>query len=282
MSRTRSRTLIATVLMLAALVLVGLNATGTLDPLKGGALAPLTAAQSWLAIRFAALYDFFTSPREVQGLRERNAQLEQQVAELQQQLLQSQEQQAELSILSSLLNYARENPTNRYIASDVIGRDTSPFLKFIILNRGSDDGVSRGMPVVTNQGLVGRVTEVTAKAAKVQLLVDPEAAVNVRIQSSRAEGMAVGQLAGDMSLQFISQDSPLEVGDLVLTSGLGGTYPADLLVGEVVSVRQMASQIFQEATVRTLVDFTRLEIVLILSNFTPVDTSPFRPTPAGP
>jgi rod shape-determining protein MreC len=282
MSTLRSRTLVTGLLLLASIALVGLNAVGILDPVKSGVFAPLAATQSWIGRRFSAVYGFFTLPRDLQALRDRNAELEQQVADLQLQLVQAQEQQAELLILSGLLNYARENPTNRYIAADVIGRDTSPFLKFLILNRGSDDGLSRGMPVVTNQGLVGQIAEVTANAARVQLIIDPGSAVNVRIQSSRAEGAVVGQLAGDLSLEFIPQDTPLLVGDRVLTSGVGGTYPEDVVVGEVLNVRQQVAQIFQEATVRAAVEFDRLEIVLVLSNFTPANLTPFQPTPAGP
>ncbi|MBI4768928.1 MAG: rod shape-determining protein MreC [Chloroflexi bacterium] len=276
----RSRTLLAGFLLLVALGLVGLNATGMLDPLKSGALRPLAVVEGWVSSRFTAVYDFFTAPRDMQALRQRNAELELQVAELQRQLLQTQEQQAELNILRALLKYATDNPTNSYLAADVIGRDTSPFLKYITINRGSDSGLARDMPVVTNAGLVGRITEVTANAARVQLITDPDAAVNVRVQASRAEGVAVGQLAGDLSLQFIGQDAPMQVGDKVLTSGLGGSYPADVLLGEVVSLRQQDLEIFQQATVRPAVDFGRLEVVLVLTSFKPANLAPFQSTPA--
>ena len=282
-SRTlRFRTAVAVVLLGIAVALAGLSASGSLGTVRGGLAGVLAPAQAWLTRQYNVLGDFFTSPRDTRALRERNVQLEQRVAELELQLLQSQQQQAELNVLRSLLNYAASAPTNRYLAADVIGFDTDPFVKYIILNRGSDDGVTRDMPVVTNAGLVGRVTEVTGNAAKVQLIVDPDSAVNVRVLSTRAEGVAVGQLTGDLSLEFITQDTPLAVGDKVVTSGLGGSYPADVPVGEVVSLRSEAQQIFQQAVLRPSVDFGSLEVVLVLINFRPADIAPFQQATPAP
>jgi rod shape-determining protein MreC len=83
-----------------------------------------------------------------------------------------------------------------------------------------------------------------------------------------------------VTLDMISQDETVEPGDLVLTSGLGGGYPADLIIGQVVSVRSVDVELFQQAVVQTSVDFSRLEIVLVITNFRPVDISPLVPTPA--
>jgi rod shape-determining protein MreC len=160
----------------------------------------------------------------------------------------------------------------------VIGRDPSPFLHYVIINRGSNDGILRGMPVVTDQGLVGRVDAVIADAARVQLITDPASSVNVRLQNADVEASLSGSVTGDVSLDLIPQDVKVQQGDLVLTSGLGGGYPPDLIVGQVVNVQTREFDLFQRATVQPVVDFNRLQIVLIIVNFKPVDITPLVPT----
>ena len=147
----------------------------------------------------------------------------------------------------------------------------------MIIDKGSDDGIRHGMPVVTEQGLVGRVDAVTSAAARVQLLTDAGSAVNVRLQTAQTEAMLTGSLTGDVSLEMVSQQTDLNVGELVLTSGLGGNYPADIIVGQVLSVRRRANELFQQASIQPAVDFSRLRAVLVITNFKPVDISPLVP-----
>jgi rod shape-determining protein MreC len=149
----------------------------------------------------------------------------------------------------------------------------------VIINRGSNDGIQRGMPVVTNQGLVGRVDAVIADAARIQLITDPASNVNVRLQNAEADASLIGSVTGDITLDLIPQDIALEPGDLVLTSGLGGGYPPDLIVGQVINVRTRDFDLFQQASVQPVVDFNRLQIVLIIIDFKPVDFSPLIPLP---
>jgi rod shape-determining protein MreC len=161
----------------------------------------------------------------------------------------------------------------------VIGRDPSPFLHYVIINRGSNDGILRGMPVVTDQGLVGRVDAVIADAARVQLITDPASNVNVRLQNAATEASLVGSVTGDLTLELIQQDILVQEGDLALTSGLGGGYPPDLIVGQVINVRSRDFDLFQQATLQPVVDFNGLKIVLIIVNFQPVDIAPLEPAP---
>jgi rod shape-determining protein MreC len=135
------------------------------------------------------------------------------------------------------------------------------------------------MPVVTDQGLVGRVDAVIADAARVQLITDPASRVNVRLQNAEEEASLVGSVTGDAILELIPQDTNIETGDLVLTSGLGGGYPPDLIVGQVVNIRSRDFDLFQQATIQPVVDFNRLQVVLVIVNFKPVDISPLLPTP---
>src|SRR4029078_6982316 len=117
-------------------------------------------------------------------------------------------------------------------AASVIGRDPSPFLHYIILDKGSNDGLRRGMPVVTDQGLVGRVDAIISGAARVQLITDPASVINVRLEKTGREAQLIGTISGDLALDLIPQDVVIELGDVVLTSGLGGGYPPDQIVGQ--------------------------------------------------
>ncbi|MBM3126341.1 MAG: rod shape-determining protein MreC [Chloroflexi bacterium] len=233
--------------------------------------------QTWLATRFLGLQDFITAPRDIVTLRARNAELESQVSQLQAQVIELQQRVNETEILAALVDFSRANPESTYKAAAVIGRDPSPFLHYVIINRGSNDDIRRGMPVVTNQGLVGRIDAVIADAARVQLITDPASAVNVYLQNAVTDAVLEGSITGDVSLDMISQDSVVEPGDLILTSGLGGGYPPDLILGQVVTLRTLEFELFQQATVQPAVDFSRLEIVLVITNFRPVDIAPLQP-----
>lgn len=239
----------------------------------------LVNLQTWFSTRFTAVQDFLTAPRDMASLQQRNTELESEVSELQAQVIQLQQQVGETEILAALVDFSRARPENTYRAAAVIGRDPSPFLHYIIINRGSNDGILRGMPVVTDQGLVGRVDAVIADAARVQLITDPASTVNVRLQNAETEATLSGSVTGDVNLDLIAQDINIENGDLVLTSGLGGGYPPDLIVGQVVDVQTREFDLFQQATVQPVVDFNRLQIVLIIVNFKPVDIEPLIPAP---
>jgi rod shape-determining protein MreC len=237
----------------------------------------LVELQTWISSRYLGLQDFVTAPRDIVSLRTRNAQLETQVSQLQAQVIELQQRVSQTEILAALVDFSRSNPENTYKAAAVIGRDPSPFLHYIIINRGSNDDIRRGMPVVTNQGLVGRVDAVIADAARVQLITDPASSINVYLQNAKTDAVLLGSVTGDISLDMISQDASIEAGDLILTSGLSGGYPSDLPIGQVVTIRSLEFELFQQATVQPAVDFARLQIVLVITNFRPVDISPLVP-----
>jgi rod shape-determining protein MreC len=279
--RNLSRSLQTGVILLVAVGLVVLALGGYFRGATSLLGRMLVDVQSWFSSRYLAVADFLTVPRDVASLRQRNAALEAEVARLQTQVIQLQQQVTETEILSALVDFARANPENTYKGAAVIGRDPSPFLRYVIINVGSNDGIRPGMPVVTDQGLVGRVDAVAAAAARVQLITDSASAVNVRLQNSKTEAMLSGSLTGDLSLDLIPQDAAVQPGDIILTSGLGGYYPPNILVGQVVTIRKLDYELFQSATVQPNVDFSRLQFVLVILNFNPIEVSPLVPA-VGP
>jgi rod shape-determining protein MreC len=272
-----SRSLQTTIIFLVIGGILALALGGFFSTASNQLGSALVALQTWFSTRYQGIQDFVTAPRDIVSLRARNAELESQVSQLQAQVIELQQRVSETEILAALVDFSRASPESTYKAAAVIGRDPSPFLHYVIINRGSNDGIRRGMPVVTNQGLVGRVDAVIADASRVQLITDPGSTVNVRLQKAETDAVLLGSVTGDISLDMISQDVVVEAGDLVLTSGLGGVYPPDIIVGQVVTIRGLEYELFQQATVQPAVDFTRLEIVLVITNFRPVDISPLVP-----
>jgi rod shape-determining protein MreC len=265
------------VIGILSLSLIILALSGYLNPVIRLALTPLIEAQTWVSQRYQAIQTFLNAPADLARLNQRNLELEAENARLQIQIIELQEQVSEAQVLATLLDYARSRAENRYLAAAVIAYDTSPFLKYIVINRGSDDGLRSGMPVVTDQGLVGQISAVTAGAARVQLITDPASAVNVRLQNSDVDAVLRGSLTSDIILEMIPQTANLQSGDLLVTSGLGGNYPPNLVIGQITNVRKRDLDLFQSASVQPAVDFGSLEIVLIIINFRPIDISPLLP-----
>jgi rod shape-determining protein MreC len=270
------------VFLLIALGVVGLALGGYLAPLSRIIINPVVSAQGWLAKRYQAVQSLVTQPEDVTSLRQKNAQLEAENSRLQVQIVELQQQVTEAQLLSTLVDYERKHVENQYSAASVIARDVSPFMHYVIIDRGSDDGLRRGMPVVTNQGLVGNIASVSAGASRVQLINDPASSINVILQQSDVEAVLNGRLTGELELNMINQNATVQAGDLVMTSGLGGNYPANIVIGQVVTVRNEASSLFQNASVQPVVDFSQLDIVLIITNFQPIDISPLIPAPNTP
>lgn len=274
---TRTFQVIAGIVVIMGIILLALG--GILRPVIGIVMDPFVAAQRWLSDRVINLVDFFTLPRDVTDLLQRNAALENEISGLQAQVIQLEGQLTEARALYALLDFARARPQYQYLASSVIGKDPSPFLHYIIIEHGSDDGVRYGMPVVTQQGLVGRVEAVTASASRVQLINDPGSLINVRMQSLKRDAQLAGSITGDLYLVNIPQDVILNPGELLLTSGLGGNYPADILIGQVVSITKKENELFQTASVQPVVNFATLRAVLIITNFKEINISPLIPSP---
>jgi rod shape-determining protein MreC len=273
-----SRSLQTTIIFLVVGGILALALGGFFSSASNQFTASLVNVQTWVATRVLAIQDFLTAPRDIASLRTRNAELESEVSQLQARVIELQQRVNETEILAALVDFSRSNPESTYKAAAVIGRDPSPFLHYVVINRGSNDGIRRGMAVVTNQGLIGRVDAAIADAARVQLITDPASSINVRLQNADTEAILVGSVTGDVSLDMIPQDVNVDSGDLILTSGLGGGFPPDLIIGQVVSTRSIDVELFQKATVQPAVDFARLEIVLVITNFRPVDISPLVPT----
>jgi rod shape-determining protein MreC len=266
--------------LIISIVVVGLlllAVSGYLTPIFSFSLTPLISTQSWLAQRYSAFSDFFNSPRDMAELRLRNAQLENEVAQLQSQVVMLQENLSQSLILETLFDFARTNPQYEYLAATVIGREINPFQQYIIIDKGTNHGILHGMPVVTQKGLVGRVDRVIATAARIQLISDANSVVNVRLQNAKVEAQIDGSLTGEITLEMVPREADVQVGEVLLTSGLGGTYPPNIFVGQVLTMQSRENAMFQTGSVQPMVDFATLSAVLVVTNFNQVDINPLLP-----
>jgi len=159
----------------------------------------------------------------------------------------------------------RENIPPSTIAARVIGRDPSNWFRSILIDKGAREGVKRNAAVLCPQGLVGRVIEVMERSSRVQLITDPNFAAGALIQRSRVGGIVVGEVGPTCRLKFLPQDAEIQVGDPVLTSGLGGLSPKGIPIGIVAAIDKKENVLYQEAQVLPRVDLFRIEEVLILA-----------------
>lgn len=150
------------------------------------------------------------------------------------------------------------------LPTELVGVDSSLWFRSVLVDRGRERGVVAGMPLLSEQGLVGLVTATSNSAAKAMLILDRQSAVDAVIQRSRSRGVLRGRGSDELELEFVAREGDVEVGDLVMTSGLGGVYPKGLRVGEVIAVADAGPRLIATATVRPSVDFGRLEQVFVM------------------
>lgn len=202
---------------------------------------------------------------DLRALREENKRLQLETTTLKRRLEQLQDQALETQRLERLLAM-RQASRAEFLTARVVGKDATNWFKTILLDRGSLEGIRRNQSVLAPDGLVGRVVEVTPSSARVQLLTDPVSAVGGLIQRTRVTGIVSGNLGAGARVRYLPLMADVAVGDEVLTSGMGGVFPKGILIGRITSVERKSGALFQEATLQSAVDLSRLEEVLILTN----------------
>ncbi|MDP2234620.1 MAG: rod shape-determining protein MreC, partial [Actinomycetota bacterium] len=236
---------------------------GALHSLRKGTqalVAPISAAGDWLFTPLLATRNFFgglgVSREEIDALRQQNTELRASVAELEEARLENQR-------LQKIVGFVEAAKLDS-LGARVIGRPPSAWEGTLLIDRGAADGVKTGMPVLAPEGLLGQTVEVTEHSAKVRLITDQRSGVAALIQSTRAEGVARGSIEGRLSMEYVSRETTITVGDIILTSGMGGVYPKGLLVGEVASFELNDNDLYPRITVRPTAKFDGIEEVVVL------------------
>ncbi len=169
--------------------------------------------------------------------------------------------------LQQLLDFRSELPAGAITASIIAASATSWF-QSCVLNKGSADGVRKGMAVVTPLGVIGKVVSVTGRTAKVLLLTDPNSGIDVLVQRTRSRGIVSGSLESGTVLKYVKRSEDVQEGDRLVTSGLDNVFPKGMLAGTVIKVRKQSRGLFQSVEVLPAVQASLVEEVLVVSGET--------------
>lgn len=277
MTRERLYSLVPLFLILIAVVGIILHSSGLLQPIEGfivGITRPVQEAASAVADRFGEVAQ---TARDLRDLRRRNEELSTENARLVLENVRLREIEVEAGMLRDLLNFAQQNPGLGYQGAHVLARiislEPTNVQRYITLDVGRESDIERNMPVVTDRGLVGRISDVGDGWSRVLLLIDSSSSVHALTQSTRASGLVEGQPDGTLKMRAIPQADTVSVGDIVFTSGLGGNFPRQIPIGQVTEVQRNDYDLYQTATVQPTVDFDHLEVVLVLVEFEAVEPS---------
>lgn len=165
--------------------------------------------------------------------------------------------------LRKLLDF-KESMPYKMLAAEVIGKDPSTWFKTVIVNKGDQDGVTRGLPVVVSEGIVGQVVETAGGYAKVLLLVDQNSAVDGLVERTRARGVIRGGAGGKCLFDYALRKDDIRIGDIVISSGVDSVFPKGLRVGQISEIVKRNAGVFQDVIMTPFVDFERLEEVIII------------------
>ena len=238
---------------------------GKSDPVASavrGVIAPpanaLGRVSRWFSDQTGWIFHGHSVAAENKTLRARVAELEGQNSRLL-------ESQIRYEHLRDDLKFAQTTPL-KLLAADVWARRPDPKFDTLLIGRGSDSGVKINSPVVTRSGLAGRIIEVGPNTASVLLLTDQNSGVGARVQrvGSRATGVCKGDNSGLLSMVYLPSDADIKVGDVIVTSGLGGVFPPGLFIGTVKEIRTDAGNALKIGRIAPKVDFDRLEEVYVL------------------
>lgn len=262
------------------ILLVVLDTSGSLDSALNFLEDPLATVMSWTTERTDVFANALTGPEDLQIAQAELEHLRQQVDLLQRENEALREIQGEYKTMLELFDRARETPEFTRTTARVIGYDSSPLFRSMILDKGSDDGILVGMPVESSRGLVGQIYRTTNKAAMVLLLTDNISSIPARLGDSRATGIVRGGgLSGAMSMDWIDLEEQVTVGEVVYTSGLGGRFPQDMVIGRITNIERREADLFQKATIQPATDFESLEMVFVITDYRTIDTSIFDTLP---
>ena len=241
------------------------SSEGPIHALRGAAMtvtSPVRILGSAIASPFNALGNITqnatASSDTLSELKKQNEELTARVAELSE----AQETAERLEKLVGLQStYSLESTAAR-----IIGSTGDAWSNAVVIDKGSNSGFEVGMPVCSSGGVIGQIIEVSANTSTVRLITDEQSGISAMIQSSRAQGMLQGQADGTLRLQYVVADAEVSTGDIIITSGIGGTFPKGLPLGTVASIDRDANAVYYTIVVRALSSAENNEEVLVITS----------------
>jgi len=206
------------------------------------------------------------------GVKKENEMLKKEIQRLKIENMRYKVLEQRVKALIKILEF-RPKPKWKLIAAQVIGYDPTGYFRTIIIDKGKRDGIKINMPVISPDGLVGRIISVSKDYSKVLLITDPDSAVDCIDEGTRARGILKGGLVDEICrLEYIEHSEKISPGDTIVTSGLSGIFPRGIPVGRVKEVRKIPGALFKKIKIVPFVDFSRLEEVLVISKEKPYTT----------
>ena len=255
-----------TYLVLASFSIIGLASRpepaelGIAPRLVLDATAPL---ERMVVLPVSAARSLWNDYLALVGVRHENQRLREELSRLREENLQYREAIVASERFQRLADFraAREVPM---VPANVIAHDVSPWFRSIVIDQGGSSGIRPGMPVITDEGVVGLVAGTTPGASKVLLVTDPQSRVDAFVQRTRARGSVRGRSIAACEFEYVPRDGDIRSGDLLVTSGLDAVYPKGLIVGLVADTKREPYGLFQRAQIEPSVDFGTLEEVFVL------------------
>jgi len=201
------------------------------------------------------------------GVQDENKKLKKRIGELEATVNEYQEAYLEAQRLRKILDVENKS-THAFVCARVIGKELGALSRTLLINKGSADGLKSGMPVLAPAGLIGRLTDVSWHYAKVLLLIDENSHMDAIVQRNRTQGIVSGAGPEGMILKYVPQTQDVQEGDVIVSSGIGGVFPAGLMVGRVHYVDRKNTGLFLKISVLPFADLSRLEEVLVLTTAT--------------
>jgi rod shape-determining protein MreC len=208
----------------------------------------------------------------LRGVRAENEALKRALAEARVELQVQRARAGRTQALEALLEL-RDRTALPTVAAEVIAGGAAPGFRTLTIDKGTEDGVQPDMGVIAPSGIVGRVVVASPRAAKVQLLVDRNAAAGALVERSRAQGVVVGGADEQLRLEYVSEVADIEAGDLLVTSGIDGIYPKGFVIGTV-EVIERSGAAYKDIVVTPAVDFSSLEEVLVVLDGPDMEVAP--------
>lgn len=233
-------------------------------PVKGVFTATVVPIQRVIYKSANSVSDFFFTIVRISQLAKENEELRKEKDRLLSEKAQLAGMEKENEVLREQLGFQKK-ASFKLVPAEVIAKEPVNIQESIIINIGKNGGIRKGMPVISSGMLVGKISEVNFTSSHVLLITNPNSIINAMLQENRVSGLVMGELGYGLVMESIPQDVKINVADVVVTSGLGGNFPKGLLLGEVSEIISKQSEIFQSATLRPVLDFSKLELVFVIT-----------------
>lgn len=251
------------IFFIIAILIIGFFFSSDLVPIKNFLFQMTKPISQTTKSSASKIGGFFLNIRSIGTLIKSNNSLEKENKELKAKLAQMDEINHENKILKQELGFVQTQNIFKLVPAKVVSRSPSSFMQTIKVDKGSKDGVTKGKAVLSNGSLLGIVGEVGEQYSDIILVTNTRSLIPIILQNSRGTGLLKGGLQG-LTIEDIALDTKIQKDEFVVTSGLGGDLPSGILVGTVEGIISSQSEIFQRASVKSSVEFGKLEIVFIV------------------